>query len=239
MHELFKEEGASQVTRFFPIGGGTGRGQVKLSILFRGVDGLGKENSKLGWDVATAQIHSNLQATKLADDHLRKELQSCNIKFSTLSYTTKLSHLHAKKIDQGEEMEAGDLKEQPSIPESSSLQKTSLTLSGDRKVYGVRWNVPNKTPAMKIPLRRRYATPLLLEFKSPAALGRKTHFVSILWLQDMDDDRVIHLRLPIWRADNNDFHRLKQNYSDYRDESEAEKFGVHNVGELDFKMRLK
>ncbi|EST05302.1 C2 domain protein [Kalmanozyma brasiliensis GHG001] len=101
---------------------------------------------------------------------------------------------------------------------------------------GVEWKLEDREFPFKVPARRRYCAPYVIEFR---LLTRTTH-MCILWQQDLPDDEVLDLRLPIWRPKSGeDFHRLRQNYHDFRQEDQAERLGVERVGYLHVKMQFK
>ncbi|CDW99357.1 hypothetical protein [Sporisorium scitamineum] len=53
----------------------------------------------------------------------------------------------------------------------------------------------------------------------------------IVWQQDLADDEVVDMKLPIWRPKSgSDFHRLRQNYHDFRNEEEGGEVGRGESG---------
>lgn len=72
----------------------------------------------------------------------------------------------------------------------------------------------------------------MIEFRALSALGkRKTTHMCIVWQQDLADDEVVDMKLPIWRPKSgSDFHRLRQNYHDFRNEEEGGEVGRGESG---------
>jgi hypothetical protein len=62
------------------------------------------------------------------------------------------------------------------------------------------WQTKNKKP-IRIPVRNRYAVPLILEFRQDAALRDHTPAFAILWLKDIPDNEQQTVRLSVWKGD--------------------------------------
>jgi hypothetical protein len=62
------------------------------------------------------------------------------------------------------------------------------------------WQTKNKKP-IRIPVRNRYAVPLILEFRQDAALRDHTPAFAILWLKDIPDNERQTVRLSVWKGD--------------------------------------
>lgn len=99
--DVFQENGTSQVTQYFSIGGGIGHGRVRLSVLFRPVEGMNLTKEKLGFDVGTMRVHTSPLATDLADAMLR----ACSLRMRTLAGQVKLPARHAHTIENGKSIE--------------------------------------------------------------------------------------------------------------------------------------
>ena len=203
---------SSQVTQFFPIAGGVGQGQIRLSLLFRPVRGTNAHKDKLGWNIGTMRILSSLTATDFTRSFSSTALRLVSIRARTLAGRVNIS-----------------------------ARRCSLTSKGEGESKSVEWRVERDEMPVKVPVRRRHATPFVVEFRSLSGLGiRRTVAMSIIWMQDIADDDIVEQRLPIWRAkEGHDFHRLLQNYHNYQRESEAEELGVERVGYLYVKLQFK
>lgn len=210
LSDLFRE--SSQVTQFFPLAGGVGHGRIRLSLLFRPVERTSREKTRLGWNIGTVRLLSSPVATDFDESKgaSAHDVHLVSLRASTLAGSAKIAANRARYVDR----------------ESKSA---------------VEWKLYDHDFPFKVPARRRYAAPYVIEFRSLSPLGkRKTTYMSIVWLQDLPDDDVFDIRLPIFRPKSgSDFHRLRQNYHFYEDESEAEKLGVERVGYLEVKMQFK
>ncbi|KAJ1026907.1 hypothetical protein NDA16_002201 [Ustilago loliicola] len=210
LSDLFKE--SSQVTQFFPLAGGVGHGRIRLSLLFRPIERTSREKTRLGWNIGTLRLLSSPVATDFDESKgaSAHDVHLVSLRASTLAGSAKISANRARYVDR----------------ESKSA---------------VEWKLYEQEFPFKVPARRRYAAPYVIEFRSLTPLGkRKTTHMSIVWLQDLPDDDIFDIRLPIYRPQSgSDFHRLRQNYHFYENEDEAEKLGVERVGYLKVKMQFK
>jgi hypothetical protein len=62
------------------------------------------------------------------------------------------------------------------------------------------WQTKNNKP-IRLPVRQRYAAPLIVEFRQDATLRDHTPAFGILWLKDIPDNEQQTLRLPVWKGD--------------------------------------
>ncbi|TKY85505.1 hypothetical protein EX895_005667 [Sporisorium graminicola] len=210
LSDLFKE--SSQVTRFFPLAGGVGHGRIRLSLLFRPIQRTRRDKNRLGWNIGTVRLLSSPVATDFDETKGASghDLHLVALRASTLAGSAKIAASRARYVDR----------------ESKAA---------------VEWKLNDAEFPFKVPARRRYAAPYVIEFRALSALGkRKTTHMCIVWQQDLTDDEVVDMRLPIWRPlPGGGFHRLRQNYHDFRNEAEAEKLGVERIGYLCVKMQFK
>jgi hypothetical protein len=84
------------------------------------------------------------------------------------------------------------------------------------------WQTKNEKP-IRLPIRSRYAVPLVLEFRQDAALRDHTPAFAILWLKDIPDNEQQTMRLSVWKGDLN---RAENNVLD----SYGEKIGELEIG---------
>ncbi len=210
LSDLFKEN--SQITQFFPLAGGVGHGRIRLSLLFRPIQHETKEKTRLGWNIGTVRLLTSPVATDFDESKGASghDVHLVSLRASTLAGRAKLAASRARYVNR-------DSKD------------------------AVEWKLTDAELPFKVPARRRYSAPYVIEFRAISALGkRKTTHMCIVWLQDVPDDDIIDVHLPIWRpAHGADFHRLRQNYHHYLHEEEAEKLGVEKVGYLKVKMQFK
>lgn len=77
------------------------------------------------------------------------------------------------------------------------LARGKLFSSSSRDKDSV-WRTKADKP-LRLPVRKRYCSPLILEFRSSSALLDKTPAFAILWLKDIPDDEEKTIELPVWR----------------------------------------
>jgi len=58
-----------------------------------------------------------------------------------------------------------------------------------------------KNRALRLPVRKRYASPLIVEFRKDSALQVRTPAFCVLWLKDIPDNGEVTVRLAIWKGD--------------------------------------
>lgn len=97
LSDLFNEHGTSQVTQYYPMGGGIGRGRVRISVLFRPVEGMHLSKEKLGFDIGTMRVHTCPVASDLTDSTLRL----ASLRMRTLAGRYKISSRQAHRISAG------------------------------------------------------------------------------------------------------------------------------------------
>ena len=103
-------------------------------------------------------------------------------------------------------IEAKDL-----APDLVNLRLKVRTSIGRCKMYKTNQESPSmwagkKDRAVRLAVRKRYATYLLIEFRKHRAGPDITPAFAVLWLKDIPDEEEVSQSLPIWR---NDGHNLK------------------------------
>lgn len=58
-----------------------------------------------------------------------------------------------------------------------------------------------KKRSIRLPVRKRYASPMIVEFRQSKTLKDRTPAFGVLWLKDIPDNEEKTIRLPIWRGD--------------------------------------
>lgn len=59
----------------------------------------------------------------------------------------------------------------------------------------------SKKNTIRLPVRKRYASPLIVEFRKDSALRDRTPAFCVMWLKDIPDNEEQTVRLPIWKGD--------------------------------------
>ncbi|CAO1632276.1 unnamed protein product [Parajaminaea phylloscopi] len=224
LRQLFEEHQTSQITQYFPLAGGLGHGRARISVLFRPIEGMHLDKSKLGFDVGTMRIHSSPRAVDLTDS---SSLRLASIRMRTLVGQIKITSRHSRSIrgDKGESDHSRD-------------DSQSSSQSQDR---GIEWHVPSKRLFLRCPVRRRYSAPFVFEFRKPNALGVKSVVAaSVIWMQDVEDDAPFDASLPIYRGKPS-LHRLLQDYHCHLTEQDdvPERMGVERIGTLKVRLQFK
>ncbi|KAF2016042.1 hypothetical protein BU24DRAFT_346807 [Aaosphaeria arxii CBS 175.79] len=62
------------------------------------------------------------------------------------------------------------------------------------------WKTKKDRP-IRLPVRKRYGSPLVVEFRKDSALRDRTPAFSILWLKDIPDNEEQTVRLSVWKGD--------------------------------------
>ncbi|KAI9700546.1 MAG: hypothetical protein M1820_006700 [Bogoriella megaspora] len=86
--------------------------------------------------------------------------------------------------------------------------RSSLT-SGKMHATGEGTWKPHRSDSIHLAVRKRYASPLVLEFRSHAHISDKTRAFSVLWLQEIADDEELDMTIPVWKGD---LERAENNY---------------------------
>jgi hypothetical protein len=90
------------------------------------------------------------------------------------------------------------------LPEDLSNMRIKIRTRNSRGKLQSRgpneWQAKNDK-AIRLPIRMRYATPIVVEFRQDATLRDHTPAFAILWLKDIPDNEQQTLRLPVWKGD--------------------------------------
>lgn len=88
---------------------------------------------------------------------------------------------------------------------SSSVNRDKMRSNGDGS-----WH-QKRDKEIHLAVSKRYASSILIEFRTNKALKDKTSAWSILWLKDIPDDEQKELELVVWTGDQKTFERAKAN----------------------------
>lgn len=87
------------------------------------------------------------------------------------------------------------------------------------------WKTKRQGP-IRLPVRKRYSTPLVVEFRKDATISDHTPAFAILWLKEIPDNEEQTVRLTVWKGD---LSRAQDNALDEYGEK---------VGEIELKLTL-
>ncbi|TRM62429.1 hypothetical protein BD626DRAFT_499201 [Schizophyllum amplum] len=79
---------------------------------------------------------------------------------------------------------------------------------------------------VRLPVRKRYASCLLVQFRKHALGPDRTTAVSSIWLKDLVDDEEQEVELPVWKHKGDEFHKARQNAKDARRNPSASALGA-------------
>jgi hypothetical protein len=77
----------------------------------------------------------------------------------------------------------------------TSLAKGKLSSAGEDT-----WKSKNDKP-IRLPVRKRYSSPLIVELRNNSSLRDSTEAFGVLWLKDIPDNEEQTIHLPIWKGD--------------------------------------
>jgi hypothetical protein len=107
-------------------------------------------------------------------------------------YGTIEVHSKARPINLPNELEGLRLK----VRIGSEKGKMHSTREGQ----GDMWKTKSGR-SIKLPVRKRYCTSLVVEFRTASSLRDHTPAFAILWLKDIPDDEEQTIKLPVWKGD--------------------------------------
>lgn len=61
------------------------------------------------------------------------------------------------------------------------------------------WKTKRDHP-IRLPVRKRYASPMIVEFRKDSTLSDRTPAFAVLWLKDIADNEEQTVRLPVWKG---------------------------------------
>lgn len=80
----------------------------------------------------------------------------------------------------------------------TTLGRGKLSASSERDAKGA-WKTKKDRP-LRLPVQKRYANPLIVEFRKDKTLMDHTPAFCVLWLKDIPDNEEQTLQLPIWKG---------------------------------------
>lgn len=162
LRQIFEEHGMSQVTQCFPLGGGQGHGAARISILFQPLEAMYLDRSKLRFDLRTMLVHSS---PRVVDLHGANFWRFCSIRMRTLVGKVEISSRSARPVGGSTANDVDPFLEHGTQPQYRR-QRESLS--------EIEWHVPSSQLLLSCPVRQRYSTPLIFEFRKPSALDVKS-----------------------------------------------------------------
>ncbi|KAL1673301.1 hypothetical protein EV122DRAFT_270696 [Schizophyllum commune] len=87
------------------------------------------------------------------------------------------------------------------------------------------WEHRGQRP-VRLPVRKRYASCLLVQFRKHSIGPDQTVAVSSLWLKDLIDGEEREVELPVWKQEEDEFHKARQNAKNADEEPIGERVGT-------------
>lgn len=92
---------------------------------------------------------------------------------------------------------------------SNGSSKVSRKTASRQEDGSLSWPADGVRP---VPVRQRYGAALLLTFKDRSILTSSKKALGVLWLRDVVDNLEGIVEIPLWKAKDDDYSRLKLNY---------------------------
>jgi hypothetical protein len=200
---------ASQNTAVYALDGGTGYGRITISVLFRSVD-LKLPRNMLGWDLGSLEV-------------LGERVRVMNDNAGLLAGTRIALHSDVGSASISRSwIDKSALKEERS---GETIWDLKQMIEGERKI-------PVNKHRILIPVKKRYQSPLRLEFHSPTS--RSPVAYAIYWLTDLVDNVSTILTLPVYKTPMPK--QMTQNYISNIERSAVE---AARVGTVELTVRFK
>lgn len=91
----------------------------------------------------------------------------------------------------------------------TNLMRAKMSPSGDGKVE---WRPKRDRESVFLAVRKRYSSPLIVEFRKSVLGPDSTPALAVLWLQDIPDDEERTISLPVWKGGKQNAHRMTTSY---------------------------
>ncbi|EFI28597.1 meiotically up-regulated 190 protein [Coprinopsis cinerea okayama7 len=179
LRDLFRRNHSSMFVQTVPITGGIGYGKMKLALLFRSVR-LPLPKRLRGWDVGTVEVYSGAKVEMKQGQGGGKVLEGCKMTF---------------RIGAGEGANVGNSKgKMVPLHESDKGHHRHLHYHHEGEVE---WISRSNRP-VRLPVKNRYASSVLVEFKKSTTTVDQTMAFGTVWLKDVPDDEEVDLVVPIY-----------------------------------------
>lgn len=189
------------------------RSQVMESYPLVGGIGYGRARVSMVW--------------RSVDLQLPKELLGWN--YGTLEI---LCPVQAKTHGNGNSGEAGFMNNRIKI--WTSLMRAKMQPGTDDHQDGVvEWRPKRDRKSVFLAVRKRYATPLVVEFRKSTIGPDSTTAFGVFWLKDIPDEEEVTVTVKVWRGGKKNFHRATTSYG-----YEGIEEGEQALGEIDLKLKF-
>jgi hypothetical protein len=186
-------EKRSQVMNQYPLVGGIGFGQIRISMVFRSTE-MKLPKELLGWDYGTLEIKSPIKSK----GNLPQDLEKLRVKLR------------------------------------SNMMRAKMTAEDGQ------W-VPKKGKnSIFLAVRRRYATPLIIEFRKSKLGPDSTPAFAVFWLKDIPDEEERTITMKVWKGGKKNLKRasLCADFDGYESEGNTKKQKEEPLGEIEVTMQF-
>ncbi|KIV94192.1 hypothetical protein PV10_01981 [Exophiala mesophila] len=189
------------------------RSQVMESYPLVGGIGYGRARVSMVW--------------RSVDLQLPKELIGWN--YGTLEV---LCPVQGKSLDHGNSGEESFTRNRIKI--WTNLMRAKMQPgTNDHQDDMVRWRPKHDRKSVFLAVRKRYATPLVVEFRKSTVGPDSTTAFGVFWLKDIPDEEETTVTVKVWRGGKKNFHRATTSYGyDGIDE------GEQALGEIELRLKF-
>lgn len=125
----------------------------------------------------------------------------------------------------------GDMFTQHRAKLRTNLMKAKLSAAGDGK-EGI-WKHKQDRDSVFLAVRKRYASPLTIEFRKSTIGPDSTPAFAVFWLKDIPDEDERTVSVKVWKGGKQNIQRATANYG-----YEGMEEGEHPLGEVEVTMKL-
>ncbi|KAK0612493.1 hypothetical protein B0T17DRAFT_543812 [Bombardia bombarda] len=210
-------DGKSQVMMTYPLAGGVGYGRARISLIWRSVE-LKMDKELRGWDYGTLEVKGGVKASFIlgVEDN---GLKQCKLKFKT-----KIGKAKMYPCSQGSPYD-----EQEEEGRVAHVWKPKERHHPDKRADSNEQN----TGSVFTGVTKRYATPLIVEFRDKSLMSDSTPAIAVLWLSAIPDEEERTVTVKVWKGGKKQLKRARS-CADYEGLEEGEQ----PLGEMELTVRL-
>ncbi|EXJ96076.1 hypothetical protein A1O1_01202 [Capronia coronata CBS 617.96] len=112
----------------------------------------------------------------------------------------------------------------------TNLMRAKMSPTGDGKVE---WRPKHERECVFLAVRKRYSSPLIVEFRKSVFGPDSTPALGVFWLRDIPDDEERTISIPVWKGGKQNAHRMTTSYG-YNGMEEGEQ----PLGEIELTLKF-
>ncbi|KAL8401382.1 hypothetical protein RB596_008251 [Gaeumannomyces avenae] len=196
----------SQIHEDFPLVGGIGYGRARVSLVWRSVE-MNLEPNLTGWDYGTLEVCGPVR--EASKDSLPSDLRQHRIKLRTNMGKLKMQPRGKRSKDKGN-ADTDSEGRQEWCPREKRVRENAF-----------------------LPVRRRYASALVIEFRESAFGPDRTPAFAVIWLHELTDEEERTFKLKVWKGGKNNLRRAESccDYDGMHD-------GEEELGEVELTLKF-